>query len=216
MKRHHDQGNSYKVHHLIRAGLQFRGSVGNIVGKKHTGLQADMVAENCTSGLAGSRKSDEVRGLAWVSETSEPAPRDNSLQRSHTYSSKATSPNGATVWVYRSHFHSNHDATHLMVEMFLSKCFRHALDMDVTLCPEFRRTLALVFIVMGIKGLIFLHSSVILRSTWHQQPVCLLLLCSTPDKVMVPSVPSCVDKDLSKFTCPSAQRPAGVTCGLVL
>lgn len=117
---------------------------------------------------------------------------------------------------YRSHFHSNHDATHLMVEMFLSKCFRHALDMDVTLCPEFRRTLALVFIVMGIKGLIFLHSSVILRSTWHQQPVCLLLLCSTPDKVMVPSVPSCVDKDLSKFTCPSAQRPAGVTCGLVL
>lgn len=102
-----------------------------------------------------------------------------------------------------------------MLEMFLNECFRHALDMDVTLCPEFRRTLASVFIVRGLKSLIFLHSSVILRSTGHQQPVC-LLLCSISDKVMVPSVPSCVDKDLSKFTCPSAQRPEGLTCGLVL
>ena len=45
MKRHHDQGNSYKGKHLIGAGLQFRGSVHYHHGRKHGSIQADMVLE---------------------------------------------------------------------------------------------------------------------------------------------------------------------------
>ena len=39
IKRHHDQGNSYKGHHLTGAGLQFSH------GKKHGNMQAVMVLE---------------------------------------------------------------------------------------------------------------------------------------------------------------------------
>jgi hypothetical protein len=42
-KRHH--GNSYKGKHLIGAGLQFRGLVYYHHGRKHGGVQADMVLE---------------------------------------------------------------------------------------------------------------------------------------------------------------------------
>jgi hypothetical protein len=45
VKRHHDQGNSYKGQHFIGAGFQFRGSVHYHRGGKHGGLQADMVLE---------------------------------------------------------------------------------------------------------------------------------------------------------------------------
>ena len=45
MKRHHGHCNSLKEH-LIGAGLQFRGLVHYLVhGRKHGGMQADMVME---------------------------------------------------------------------------------------------------------------------------------------------------------------------------
>ena len=45
VKRHHDHDNSYKGKHLIGAGLQFRGLVYYHHGRKHGGVQADMVLE---------------------------------------------------------------------------------------------------------------------------------------------------------------------------
>lgn len=50
--------------------------------------------------------------------------------------------------------------------------------------------MAFVFVVVRLKSLIFLHSERIVRSTLHQQPVCLQLFGSILDKVMIPS---CVD-----------------------
>ena len=45
MKRHHDQGKSYKGQHLIKAGLQVKGSVHYHHGRNHGSVQEDMVLE---------------------------------------------------------------------------------------------------------------------------------------------------------------------------
>jgi hypothetical protein len=45
VKRHHDQGNSYKIKHLTGTGLQFRGLVHYYHVRKHGSIQADMVLE---------------------------------------------------------------------------------------------------------------------------------------------------------------------------
>ena len=45
VKRHHDHGNSYKGKHFIGAGLQFRGLVHYHHGRKHGGMQVDIVLE---------------------------------------------------------------------------------------------------------------------------------------------------------------------------
>ena len=45
VKTHHDHGNSYKGKHFTGAGLQFRGLVYYHYGRKHGGMQADMVLE---------------------------------------------------------------------------------------------------------------------------------------------------------------------------
>jgi hypothetical protein len=45
VERHHNHGNSYQRKHLIGAGLQFRGLVHYHYGRKHGGVQADMVLE---------------------------------------------------------------------------------------------------------------------------------------------------------------------------
>ena len=45
VKRHHDHSNSYKGKHLTGAGLQFRDLVNYHHGRKHSGVQADVVLE---------------------------------------------------------------------------------------------------------------------------------------------------------------------------
>ena len=45
MKRHQDQGDSYKRQHLIEGGFHSRGSIRYHYGGKHGSLQADMVWE---------------------------------------------------------------------------------------------------------------------------------------------------------------------------
>jgi hypothetical protein len=45
MKRHHDHSISYKGKHLIGADLHFRGLGHYHHGKKHGGMQADVVLE---------------------------------------------------------------------------------------------------------------------------------------------------------------------------
>jgi hypothetical protein len=45
VKRHHAYRNSYQRKYLIGARLQFRGLVHYCHGRKHGGLQADMVLE---------------------------------------------------------------------------------------------------------------------------------------------------------------------------
>ena len=45
MKRHYDQGNSYKEKHLIRAGLQFEVLVHYYQVGKHDGIQIDVVVD---------------------------------------------------------------------------------------------------------------------------------------------------------------------------
>ena len=45
MKRYRGYSNSFKGQHLVGAGLQFRGLVHYHYGRKHGGVQADMVLE---------------------------------------------------------------------------------------------------------------------------------------------------------------------------
>jgi hypothetical protein len=45
VKRHHDQGNSYKGQHLIGAALQFQRFVHYCHGREHDSLHPDMVLE---------------------------------------------------------------------------------------------------------------------------------------------------------------------------
>ena len=45
VKRHHHRGNSYNGKQLIGAGLQFRGLTHSHTGRKHGGMQADMVLQ---------------------------------------------------------------------------------------------------------------------------------------------------------------------------
>ena len=45
VKRHHDQGNSYKEKHLTGAGLLFRDFILCHYGGKHGSIQVDMVLE---------------------------------------------------------------------------------------------------------------------------------------------------------------------------
>ena len=45
VKRYHDHGNSYKRKHLIRAAYSFRGLIYYHPGKKHGGMQVDLVLE---------------------------------------------------------------------------------------------------------------------------------------------------------------------------
>ena len=56
MKKHHDQGNSYKGKHFIGAGLQFRGLVYYHQGGTHSGMGRHDAggAEGSASGSAGS------------------------------------------------------------------------------------------------------------------------------------------------------------------
>ena len=43
MNTHHDYGNSYKGKHFIGSGLQFRGLIHYHHGRKHGGMQTDMM-----------------------------------------------------------------------------------------------------------------------------------------------------------------------------
>jgi hypothetical protein len=68
MKRYHDHSNSYKRKCLIQACLQFRGSIHCYHGRKHGGMQADMVPVKWLRVLhlnqqAAGRK-NETQGLA--------------------------------------------------------------------------------------------------------------------------------------------------------
>ena len=89
VKRHHEQGNSYKGN-IIGAGLQFQGF--SPLSSRQEAWQHPV---RCGAGvlhldLKASGRDSEPLGLAWAYETSEPTPQW------HAASNEAISPNSAT------------------------------------------------------------------------------------------------------------------------
>ena len=143
MKRNNDQGNSYKGQHLIRADLQFRGSVHYCQSEKHTGRPAGRHGSLEFYIWIGRQQEEWMRHWAWLEHLrlQSPLPVTYFFKQSHTHSHKATRPCGATAWAYKSHFHSNHDMPH----MSWMSPFGLSLGEQVGL-------LTLVFIVMRLES----------------------------------------------------------------
>ena len=107
MKRHHDQGKSYKGQHFIGAGLQFQSF--SVFSGKYGIMQADLVLDELRVLHLDSKEArmvlQAVRRLSFHTgqtlsiETSKTIPTvTHFLQQGHTYSDKTTPPNSATPY----------------------------------------------------------------------------------------------------------------------
>jgi hypothetical protein len=99
VKRHHDQGNSYKGQHLIGAGLlvqRFSPLLSRQEAWQHPGRHG---AGRALSSDFIKRKPGADCFQASRRKVSKPTPTvTHFLQQGHTYSNKAKPPNSATPW----------------------------------------------------------------------------------------------------------------------
>ena len=99
MNRDHDQGKSYKTQHLIGAGLQVQRFSPLSSRQEHGSIQVGVVQEEWRVKhlpLKAASRRLTSRQLGWGSYTYTHS--EHLLQPGHTYSNKATPPNGATPW----------------------------------------------------------------------------------------------------------------------
>ena len=94
MKRHHDQGNSYKGQHLTGAGLQFQRFSLLLSWWEAWQYEGRHGFGGAKSSVSWSKSSQE-EALFWLGTSKSTPTVTHFFQQGHTYSNKATPPNSA-------------------------------------------------------------------------------------------------------------------------